>query len=133
MTRINVVDPETLTNKHLLAEYRELPRIFGYVKKLQEKGLTPSDVDIPDRYVLGKGHVKFFTNKCSFLVQRQKRIIKELSRRGYTLSYTNVESMVDGIKKEWNNEYYPTDEDIKINVGRIEDRLEASEKKRQRE
>lgn len=128
MTRINVVDPETLTNKHLLAEYRELPRIFGYVKKLQEKGLTPSDVDIPDKYVLGKGHVKFFTNKCSYLVERQKRIIKELLRRGYTLSYTDVENMVDGIEKEWHNTYCPTDDDIKINVGRIEDRLRTAKK-----
>lgn len=34
MTRINVVPVTELTDKHLLAEYRELPRIFGASKKM---------------------------------------------------------------------------------------------------
>jgi len=28
MTRINLINPEKLTDQHLLAVYRELPRIF---------------------------------------------------------------------------------------------------------
>lgn len=28
MTRINVVDPRDLTDEHLFAEWRELPRVF---------------------------------------------------------------------------------------------------------
>lgn len=36
MTRINLADPSTLHSKHLLAEYRELPRVF----KLVEAALT---------------------------------------------------------------------------------------------
>ena len=33
MTRINLINPEKLTDQHLLAEYRELPRIFWIVRK----------------------------------------------------------------------------------------------------
>ena len=31
MTRINTMPPEHLTDQHLFAEYRELPRIFALV------------------------------------------------------------------------------------------------------
>jgi deoxyribonuclease V len=33
MTRINLLPPSELADQHLLAEWRELPRIFGLVKK----------------------------------------------------------------------------------------------------
>ena len=33
MTRINLINPEKLTDQHLLAEYRELPRIFWILRK----------------------------------------------------------------------------------------------------
>gem|GEM_PF-2001583 len=33
MTRINLVSPSVLADQHLIAEWRELPRIFGSVKK----------------------------------------------------------------------------------------------------
>lgn len=56
MTRINLVDPVILSDKHLMAEYRELPRIFTAVTKLVDKNIRPHDVDIPEKYVLGKGH-----------------------------------------------------------------------------
>jgi deoxyribonuclease (pyrimidine dimer) len=42
MTRINVVPPRELTRQHLIAEYRELPRVFGLVKKAAARGERPS-------------------------------------------------------------------------------------------
>lgn len=33
MTRINLLPPSELADQYLLAEWRELPRIFGLVKK----------------------------------------------------------------------------------------------------
>ena len=33
MTRINLLPPSQLADQHLIAEWRELPRIFGLVKK----------------------------------------------------------------------------------------------------
>lgn len=33
MTRINLTLVSELTDQHLIAEYRELPRVFGIVRK----------------------------------------------------------------------------------------------------
>ena len=49
MTRINLVKVEELSDQHLIAEYRELPRCLKQKVNLK---------DAPDRYTLGKGHVK---------------------------------------------------------------------------
>ena len=38
MTRINVIPVDELVNKHLLAEYHEITRVFGLVKKSILKG-----------------------------------------------------------------------------------------------
>ena len=78
LTRINCVSPEELHGKHLLAEYRELPRIFNIVRKRVEQGQSPSQIDMPDRYTLGTGHVKFFYDKLGWLVDRQKSLIREM-------------------------------------------------------
>jgi len=59
MTRINCIPVEELHNKHLLVEYRELPRVFTLAHNAIEKGRWES----PAAYVLGAGHVKFFYNK----------------------------------------------------------------------
>lgn len=42
MTRVNVVDPSLLSDKHLGAEYRELPRVFGEVKRKIAMGAKPN-------------------------------------------------------------------------------------------
>lgn len=123
MTRINLVDPSNLTDKHLMAEYRELPRIFTAVLKLQEQGKTPDDVDIPKLYVLGRGHVKFFYNKIGWLRLRYERIRKELIySRGYELDELLWRSVVQNsysITGDWNVSYTPTPEEIYLNMARI--------------
>ena len=73
MTRINVgIPPIELVNKHLLAEHREIKRIPNCVAK----GKYNMD-GIPERFKLGKGHVKFFYNKLLYLKKRYIRIIRE--------------------------------------------------------
>ena len=123
MTRINLVDPSHLTDKHLMAEYRELPRIFTAVIKLQEHSKKPSDVDIPDQYVLGKGHVKFFYNKIGWLRFRYEQIRKELVySRGYDLDeslWRSVSQNSYRIDSEWNTNYAPSPEEIYLNMARI--------------
>ncbi len=123
MTRINLVDPSQLTDKHLMAEYRELPRIFTAVLKLQEQGKSPSDVDIPDQYVLGKGHVKFFYNKIGWLRLRYERIRNELvMSRGYDLDKSLWRSVTQNsynITADWNTTYTPTPEEIYLNMVRL--------------
>ena len=67
MTRINTVPVECLSDKHLLAEYRELPRIFTAVAKIYDSG-NQLPTDIPPNYKLGAGHVKFFYDKLLWLI-----------------------------------------------------------------
>jgi hypothetical protein len=125
MTRINLVEPHQLTDKHLMAEYRELPRIFTAVIKLQEQGKTPADVDIPDHYVLGKGHVKFFYDKIKWLNRRYEKLYEELINRQYKLDselYDSVSYQVND--KLWGNRFWglhykPTPEDIYLNMVRL--------------
>ena len=69
MTRINsAINPKNLTDQHLIAELRELPRIFTAVNKRLDKDLSFDD--IPKEFTLGDGHVKFFYNKLRFLIDR---------------------------------------------------------------
>jgi deoxyribonuclease (pyrimidine dimer) len=55
MTRINCVPVEKLHTKHLVAEYRELPRVF----KLAEAAAKCGNHVEQDKYVLGPGRVRF--------------------------------------------------------------------------
>ena len=81
MTRINLIPVKELSDQHLMAEYRELPRIINGVLsgKFNNK-------NIPDKYVLGTGHVKFFTNKLIFLYNRYENIYSELLYRQFKLN-----------------------------------------------
>lgn len=123
MTRINVVHPWELANQHLLAEYRELPRVFNLVRNQQDKGNKPSDLNIPSEYALGKGHVTFFYDKLLYLKNRQERIIQEMIARGYVPQYTDVNNILSGIDKAWCTDYNPTDKAVYINRCRIFNRL----------
>lgn len=116
MTRINLVSPQELADQHLMAEYRELPRVFSYVKKCKNKP------DIPKTYCLGPGHIKFFYDKLLFLVKRHKLICDELVSRGFDIK--NKDSLYDSdISSECYNNYDPTVAEIEISRGRIMDRL----------
>lgn len=123
MTRINLINPSHLTDKHLMVEYRGLPRIFTAVIKLQEQGKTPDDVDIPKRYVSGRGHAKFFYNKIGWLRFRYEQIRKELVySRGYDLDeslWRSVSQNSYRIDSEWNTNYTPSPEEIYLNMARI--------------
>jgi len=123
MTRINLVEPHQLTDKHLMAEYRELPRIFTAVLKLQAQGKTPADMAIPEHYVLGTGHMKFFYNKTTWLRTRYINLYDELIERGFKLDeelYRKVyRSSLDIKKSLWAFWYTPRPEDIYLNMVRL--------------
>ena len=124
MTRINCVPVGQLTRQHLVAEYRELPRIFSMVRGLIERGITsPKHADIPVSYRMGTGHMKFFTDKLGWLVQQQKMLILEMQRRGYAPQRTDPESLLDGIPEAFHGSWSPTDKDLEISWARIQERL----------
>ena len=132
MTRINLVEPSQLTDKHLMAEYRELPRIFTAVKKRVEANTWDGFIlsgEIPDKYVLGEGHVKFFYNKLRWLLSRYCNLHFELtSNRLFNLDkdkYYAVKCdamhLICRLTKDM-VDYSPTPEEVYLNMQRITDR-----------
>jgi deoxyribonuclease (pyrimidine dimer) len=122
MTRINIIDPLLLSNKHLFAEYRELPRIFSYVEK---HGIPTK---ISSTYTLGTGHVKFFTIRLNWLLERYELLYNKLLLLGYNLNYTptmlqdKYEHLLIAESMKGDIEYYPTEKEIQINLERIKER-----------
>lgn len=118
MTRINVgINPEELTDKHLIAEHREITRIPNAVKsgRFSMKGQ-------PSEFCLGKGHVKFFYDKLKYLGKRYIMLYLECRRRGFNVTY-KIDSFKD-IPEEHFNDYIPTERDIHIIKERIKQKLE---------
>lgn len=125
MTRINLVAPETLSRNHLIAEYRELPRIFGLVREAQARGLTPSDIQVPASYVLGPGHMKFFYTRLGWLEFRFRQLVLEMQRRGYEPNWTDVASKTSGLDLWWFGTWEPSVEELAISQARIDERLQS--------
>ena len=118
MTRINVVPVRELTREQLIAEYREIARIPGYLKKSLKRTGKPFDLsEIPDNYTLGTGHVKFFYDKMLYLKKRHTELVEEMIRRGYKPTYTDT-SIYD-VGREWQGAYRPTKEAMTINRERL--------------
>lgn len=121
MTRVNLVEPSTLSTPHLTAEYREIPRIVNFVRKsLEKKNIFAILSEVPDYYCLGTGHVKFFTDKLGFIKKRHDLLKLEGSRRGY--KYNSITIDLQGIPEKLCKDYEPTQEEILININRIKER-----------
>lgn len=116
-----------------MAEYRELPRIFGLARSAFERGEEPGE-NAPRQYTLGKGHVRFFYDKLDWLYHRQLELINEMKRRGFSPSYDNPFKFVEDIPYKMNTAWFrnwiPTEEAIFLNRGRIQERLESMKAKR---
>jgi len=83
MTRINAsIQPGALCDQHLMAEYRELPRVIALAKNW---AITKEPKELPKKFTLGTGHVLFFYDKMFFLHIRWINIKHELERRLYKL------------------------------------------------
>jgi deoxyribonuclease (pyrimidine dimer) len=117
MTRINCVPPNWLRDKMLVAEYRELPRVFGLMRRY-----TGNCDDLPRQYVMGKGHVRFFYNKGKYLVNRQQVIIDEMIMRGFNPQYTDPAQLSIGVRSDLMGGWKPTKRDQRVNIERLKDR-----------
>ena len=124
MTRINAgVPPSALCDQHLIAEYRELPRVRSLALKYAQHPLHVLHSRQPNKFKLGTGHVLFFVDKGAYLQQRWSLICNEMRSRGFNVSLT---------WRDWpktlNGEWNPTPHDA-MNAGllsltRINARLE---------
>lgn len=120
MTRINsAINPKNLTDSMLIAELRELPRIFTAVQKRisQNKKFN----DIPKKFTLGIGHVKFFYNKCGFLSKRHEELRKEYSNRFEKEYLFDIEK--SKVPLTLFNDYTPTDDEKILLIDRISLRI----------
>ena len=121
MTRINLLPPSQLADQHLIAEWRELPRIFGLVKnKLAEGKLILPWV----KYTMGTGHVRFFYDKLLFLQKRHQALVKEAQKRGFKLSKTEKISL-QAFPKVYCKDFTPSEADLAISQQRIQEKLKA--------
>ena len=116
MTRINIgVKPAELSNKHLIAEHREIKRIPNCIKKGRY-----SLEGQPDHFKLGSGHVKFFYDKLSFLQRRYKALYSECILRGFNV--TDFSDAFDDLPAELMGDYVPTAQDRALILQRIKER-----------
>jgi deoxyribonuclease (pyrimidine dimer) len=127
MTRINVVPVATLTRQHLVAEYRELPRVFRLVLHAQVRGMRWNDPKIQGRYTLGRGHVTFFYNKLGWCLARFEALVREMKTRGYQPRYLSIDpAILRQLDAHWFGDWTPTRAAIRLNRDRIRERLQTS-------
>ncbi|ELW0836455.1 pyrimidine dimer DNA glycosylase/endonuclease V [Escherichia coli] len=123
MTRINLVHVKELADQHLMAEYRELPRVFGAVQKHVQARKRVRDFKINSTYLLGSGHVTFFYNKLLYLQKRHIEIVNECLRRGMKIQ--NIElNDISGFPAEFCNDYVPSESEIKMSRERLIEKLQ---------
>ncbi len=122
MTRINcAIKPAELSDKHLIAELREIKRIPNHILK-NKNGLNMNG--IPDKFTLGTGHVKFFYNKLAYLYNRYKSLYYEAKNlRGFNISDYS-DSFIKAIEYNpcFNNDYKEGIEDRNILLERLRER-----------
>lgn len=116
MTRINCVPVEELGGPHLVAEYRELPRVFALAQKAYLRGSFTQ----PREYTLGKGHLLFFYTRLGYLAKRHAELIAEMKRRGYRPAFSGIQredyaSLPDHYWGDW----APSPEALELNRARI--------------
>lgn len=119
MTRINAGIPVAdLCDAHLRAEHRELTRIPNAV--LSDRAVIE---DIPRKFTLGPGHVKFFYTRLKYLHNRYADLYQECRRRGFNVY--NKESSFQNIPSVLYNDWEPTDEARTLIRSRISERLQG--------
>jgi len=113
MTRVNLVPVSELSDQHLLAEWRELPRLASYA----ERAVNPV---IPPSYCLGAGHMKFFLDKAGFLERRHVCLTTELLRRRFKLKQREPFKMIRRFPQVvWT----PTPAEVETSRRRIKEKL----------
>lgn len=117
MTRINAgIDPATLTDKHLMAEHREMKRIPNCIAKGRA-----NLANIPPTFRLGKGHVSFFYDKLGFLHHRYKLVHAECLKRGFNVQ--DYSGAWDNVPARLMGDWVPSVDDSRIVQERIDERL----------
>ena len=115
MTRINVVPVSELSDQHLIAEYRELPRVI-------KQDIDVSDA--PKKYCLGKGHMKWARKHVKFILKRYKELCDEMEFRGFKVNYSWSVLVFMSVywgstSEDYYNDYKITRKDLTLNRNRL--------------
>jgi len=116
MTRINILRAKDLTDQHLLAEHRELPRIF---KQAADAYAEHRTAQLPPKYTMGTGHVRFFYDKTAWLAARHRTLSAECARRGFKVQQGELTPLAHSVPWE------PTAVDLEENLKRLREKLAA--------
>lgn len=120
MTRINLIPPEELHYKHLVAEYREITRVPTLARNAQRR---LHKLNIPNQYVLGQGHVNFFMIRLGFIADRYESLCDEMRRRGYVCNQIPRSELLKDIDSRFVRPYNPTPDAVELNRVRILERM----------
>ena len=128
MTRINsYIKPKKLTDAHLIAEIKEINQLCGcYKKSLNSKN---GICNIPDKFTLNTGHVKFYYTRMEYLFNRFYELKEEALLRNFNIT---VEFQIKDIQEEHFNDWTPNEEQERIKSilhERITDRLKSQKSK----
>lgn len=125
MTRINSnLNPEILFDQHLMAEYRELPMVYGSLtRSLRTQSVDKILSKIPRTFTLNKGHVTFFYDKLLFLEKRYERLKNHLIDRGFKLNENRNRYDINLFPKEFLNDWDSSKHDDEIVLLRIKEKF----------
>lgn len=119
--RINVIHPKYLTDQHLIAEYREMKMsTYNYIRSKRSKlGIDKSRIS--QKYTLNEGHGYMWYDKFGYINERFNTIVQEMKGRGYQTNFDKLN--FSGVDAEAFGDFHPTQEDKRINLDRILERL----------
>lgn len=113
MTRINAtLKPQKLCDQHLIAEYREILRVFKLAKHTDKS---------PKEFTLGRGHVIFFFDKLLYAHKRFESLRNEILNRGFQPNMEFDPSILQG-KMQLYNDWEGSEPTNELIIQRILDR-----------
>ena len=124
MTRINLIAPSQLSDQHLIAEYREIFMVGSSLQRsFNSKNWQITKKNLPIKFTLNIGHVKFFYNKGKYLYKRYQLIIKEMKRRGMRPD-PGRKFNKSQFPQKFYNDWAPNLEDKKVIRQRIKEKID---------
>ena len=114
MTRVNVIPVSELSDRHLIAEYHELPRVLK-----QNINICGA----PNCYVLGAGHVRWACKYWKYTYNRFIELCNEMRYRGFNVNF-DAETLKNYTTRfcDRSGEYTVTSDDIAANRTRIREK-----------
>ena len=123
MTRINIIDPKELADQHLVAEYREIFMVGSSLQRsIASKNWSKTLEELPEKFTLNAGHVKFFYNKGLYLDKRYHQLVHEMRQRGMTPDPSRRFKVEQWPLELW-NDWEPSLRDKQIIRERIKERI----------